>query len=90
MKQTLSEKYFLWGVLFLVLTLVTSLGAYYLYSPVLRQFDFAMMIVSLIVLLFSMATDLAQGFTSHKWLAWGIGIAFGGRLFCTKNSVAAL
>jgi hypothetical protein len=70
----LSERYFLWGLMLLLATLVASLSSYYLYSPVGRQFAFALMIVSLVMLFWSMAKDLEAVF-KYKWVAWFVVFA---------------
>lgn len=67
----MSERYFLWGVLFFLAALASSLAAYYLYSPIGRQFAFSLMVLSLMVLFWSMAKD-AESLFRYKWIAWMI------------------
>ena len=68
-KTTLSERYFLWGILFFLASLASSLAAYYLYSPLGRQFAFSLMVLSLLVVFWGMVKDLEEVFP-YKWMAW--------------------
>ena len=70
----LSERYFIWGIIFFVTSLTVSLSAYYLYSPIGRQFAFSLLIFSLMILFWAMAKDLESIFT-YKWGAKGIILA---------------
>ena len=70
----LSERYFIWGIIFFVASLSVSLSAYYFYSPIGRQFAFSLLIFSLIILFWAMAKDLESIFT-YKWTAKGIVLA---------------
>jgi len=70
----LSERYFIWGIIFFVASLAASLSAYYLYSPIGRQFAFSLLIFSLMTLFWAMAKDLESVFT-YKWVAGGVVLA---------------
>jgi len=70
----LSERYFIWGIIFFVASLAASLSAYYLYSPIGRQFAFSLLIFSLMTLFWAMAKDLESVFT-YKWVAEGVVLA---------------
>jgi len=65
----LSERYFMWGLMLILATLMASLAAYYTYSAIGRQFAFVLMIVSLVMLFWSMAKDLESLF-KYRWIAW--------------------
>jgi len=65
----MNTKLFSWGISFLILTLVLSLSAYYLYNHVIRVFALGAMILSLMLLLLSMVRDLDRELKT-TWLSW--------------------
>jgi len=65
-----TENTFLWGIRALTFTLALSLLSYYLYSPLLRQLSFVMLLLSLGTLFWSMVKDIAPT-TKYTSIAWG-------------------
>lgn len=66
-----TERTLFWGISMLLLALLLSLSAYYLYSQPLRYFSFLMLLISLSVLFWSMSKDLISS-VKYSWVSRGL------------------